>query len=111
MSGPVSVFFLLEQGPEFAASSAVASMMGLACVGAFGLAYRHASRHMSWFPSTVVSLSVFFALTLILRPLARTPLPTLCLSCGLLALFVALLGRLPKHGRPAPSLWRDLPCA
>lgn len=64
---------------------------------------------MSWFPSTVVSLSVFFALTLILRPLARTPLPTLCLSCGLLALFVALLGRLPKHGRPAPSLWWDLP--
>ncbi len=109
MSGPVSVFFLLEQGPEFAASSAVASMMGLACVGAFGLAYRHASRHMSWFPSTVVSLSVFFALTLILRPLARTPLPTLCLSCGLLALFVALLGRLPKRGRPAPSLWWDLP--
>ncbi len=58
-SGPVSVFLALEQGTTFAALAATGTLVGLAGVSVFCLAYCLTARGRSWGRSTLVALGAF----------------------------------------------------
>lgn len=72
-SGPVSVFLALEQGPAFAVSSALGTLLGTLSVMAFILAYVHAAQKFSWPIAATLALCAFCLgvklLTLVTLPL------------------------------------------
>ena len=109
MSGPISLFLLLEQGPVFAASAARASMLGFVAVTAYALAFTYLSRHMNAPVTMVVCCVVFLATAWLLS------LPSLGLagsavaSLLLMAVGLRAMGSPPTvAGKPA-SPWWDLP--
>jgi hypothetical protein len=94
-SGPISVFVALEQGTDFAARAAPATILGIFPVAAFCLVWsRSAGRGLA------VSYALAIGAYLVIVPLvARVrPEPWLALGLTLTALLVALLA----SPRPAP---------
>ena len=108
-SAPVSVFLALEQGPEFAAGAAVGTLLGLAALGFFCLAYGHAARRVGWVSSAVLGLAVF-GLCLALLSTVPASLPAafalVCVTLGLVA--ASLFTTAGAVGDVKPPPW-DLP--
>lgn len=98
-SGPISVFVALEQGPEFAASAAPTTVLGILPVAAFCLAWGRLARR-GFLRSYSLALLVYLALVPLAAASSHGPWPALLLTGA--AILVALLG-LP-HLRSAPSL-------
>jgi hypothetical protein len=48
VAGPILLLFALEQGPEFAAKAAEASLLGTVSLSAFCLMYAHVAKHYAW---------------------------------------------------------------
>jgi uncharacterized membrane protein (GlpM family) len=108
-SGPVSIFFAIEQGRTFAADAANSAMLGLIPVVVFYLSYSIALRRFSPHLAPIVGVAAYgaaveamsliapgFNITIFLIPLA--------LSAGML-----ILGKTEnKNGKAAPAWW-DLP--
>lgn len=108
-SAPVSVFFALEQGPDFAAGAAVGTLLGLTALAVFCLVYGRAARRVGWAGSAAAGLSAFGACLAALGTVAA-PLPAaFALVCVTLAL-VAVLLPATTSGRShvEPPAW-DLP--
>jgi hypothetical protein len=108
-SAPVSVFFALEQGPEFAARAAAGTVLGLAALGVFCLVYGHAARHVGWVSSALLGLAAF-ALCLALLSTVPVSLPAafalVCITLGLVA--ASLSTRTGNTGGVKAPPW-DLP--
>jgi hypothetical protein len=64
VAGPVLVFYAVEQGTQFAAAAAQATLAGMSATAAFSLVYAHLCQRFGWRVSVVVSWLVFAAATL-----------------------------------------------
>ena len=63
MTGPLSVFLAIEQGPAFAAKAAVGILNAVAGCTAFALAYGLFARTWSWQATLAAALAAFFLIT------------------------------------------------
>ena len=108
-SGPVSLFLALEQGTEFAATSAANSLIGLCGVTVFSVIYAKSAKGTTWLRSCCLGLAVYFpAMELLSRPSFSLPI-TCVLTFGLQIAALLIIGK-PSAGfaaRAAP--WWDLP--
>jgi hypothetical protein len=59
-SGPVSIFFALEQGPEYASNAAKGSILGLIPVAVFCAGYVHSARRLPWYLAAAFSIGLYF---------------------------------------------------
>jgi hypothetical protein len=66
VAGPVLVFYAIEQGTQFAADAAQATLAGMSATAAFSLAYARVCRRLPWWAAVAVSWSAFAAATLVL---------------------------------------------
>jgi hypothetical protein len=108
-SGPVSIFFALEQGRVFAASAAKESILGLIPVAVFCVAYTLSSRRLVWYFSSAIGIFAYF-LTIWLVSFT-TPLLAIEIILVPVILWIALI----LLGKPDPiehtitPPWWDLP--
>ncbi|MDR2696658.1 MAG: hypothetical protein LBC79_09820 [Deltaproteobacteria bacterium] len=108
-SGPVSLFLALEQGAEFAATSAANALIGMCGIAIFSIVYAKSARGNAWARSCCFSLAVYFP---VMEAFSR-PSPGLPLECLFAFAFQAVT--LLIVGRPAAVLvmrsppWWDLP--
>ena len=108
-SGPVSIFFALEQGRAFAASAARSTLLGIVAVAVFCAGYAVSARGNAWQRSAIISI-LFYCLTVSALSFTAFGLWTSAAVVG-----VALLAALLLIGRPAgrrvtlPAPWWDIP--
>jgi hypothetical protein len=108
-SAPLSVFLALEQGPPFAASAAIGTLLGLVSQAALCLAYSWTARQATWGTSAVAGVFAFLIATLILERLALSVAVAFALVCGLLILTARAIPVPGEVSGPArPPRW-DLP--
>ena len=60
-SGPVSVFFALEQGRGFAANAAIGSLLGLIPVAVFCTGYVRNAKRFPWYLTAAISIGLYLA--------------------------------------------------
>lgn len=93
VAGPIVLFIALEQGPAFAARSAVATLAGETSLAAFCVVYAAAALRTPWWASTLLGWAAFLASTLVLDALD----PSLAGAAALaLAAPVAVLALTPR---------------
>lgn len=80
-SGPIVLFFVLEQGNEFAAHAALGTLLGIVAWAAFGLAYAWCCLRLPWWWSTLVGWATYFAVGFLLRPLKVGDVSAFVLVC------------------------------
>jgi hypothetical protein len=108
-SGPISVFFALQHGPEFAAQAAIGTLAGSVATCAFCLGYGFSAPRFRWPISLTLGLLSFFTTILILKPLS------LGLWSGLIVVFIVNIGSLrllpkpPLAVQPFKPGWWDIP--
>jgi hypothetical protein len=116
MSGPITLFFAVEQGKHFAARASVGSLSGTLAEAGFCLGWGQAARHARW-PVALAAGSASFAVVglaaelLPLDPGLPAPLAPLALvSLLVLVLVLRLLPRLRIEARDEvlPPRW-ELP--
>lgn len=61
ISGPASVFLVLEQGTQYTASAAYSALLGIGVTCLYCLAYAWTARRAGWVPSILAALATFFA--------------------------------------------------
>ena len=108
-SGPVVLFLALDQGTAFASRAAQGTILGLASLAGFCLAYSWLSFRVGWLWSLLASWVVFFALTLALEGVS---LPLVLSFLGVIALLAIVLKLLPSSHRQVsivnPPQWEIL---
>lgn len=108
-SAPVSVFLAFEQGPAFAATAAVGTLLGLTALAVFCLAYGHAARRAGWPVSAAAGLGAFTVSLALLSRLTPSLPAAFVLVCATLGLAAAALPSTRAGGRGVrPPAW-DLP--
>ncbi len=109
VTGSVSFFVALEQGPAFASRTADAALVGLAGTAWFGLAYALTCRRSGWLVSLAAGYAAFLVASLAVIPLGSLP-GWAALGYVALTLLVVLRlmppARLVEHR--APPRW-DMP--
>jgi hypothetical protein len=90
-STPVSIFLALEQGPEFAATAACGTLLGLLSQAALCLAYSWSARRAAWWTSTAVGVSAFLVTTLLLERVSPSLPIAFALVCGCLILTAGVM--------------------
>ena len=108
-SGPVSVFFAVEQGPKFAASAGRSSMLGLIPVAVFCASYVWCARRWRWQLTAILSVAAY-SLTVVGMSYLSLDLgiEVLVVSAALCLAFVLLGRSIQAHQRIRPPWW-DLP--
>lgn len=109
VAGPTLFFLAIEQGNAFAARAALATLVGLIAVSAFGVVYGWVSRWCGWALSLLAAWAAFVAATVLLLAVEWTPVSALVAT---LAAFAAAMRVLPAerpHPPPAPPPAWDLP--
>lgn len=108
-SAPVSIFFAIEQGRQFAASAAKAAMLGLIPVAVFCAGYSLSSRRWNWVVSALTGISLYlvtvWGMASVNPNLETVALLVPCALAG--ALLIA--GKQPADHPKMPSPWWDLP--
>ena len=108
-STPVSIFVAVEQGPDFAATAAVGTLLGLIGQAALCLAYAWSARRAPWWASAGAGIASFFAVTAIVESISLPLGMTFALVCALLLLAgAAIPGSAPGRAPTRPPAW-DLP--
>ena len=108
-SGPVSIFFALEQGRAFAASAARELILGLIPVAVFCIAYTLSSRRLAWYLSSTFGI-VFYFLTIWLVSFLEPRLGVeVILVPVILGIALLILGKPDSIEHPITPPWWDLP--
>jgi hypothetical protein len=108
-SMPVSIFLALEQGPMFAATAALGTLLGLLSQAALCLAYSWSARRATWWTSAGVGVSTFLVTTLLLKLVSPSLTIAFVLVCGLLILMASVIpAPLMVFSLERPPRW-DLP--
>jgi hypothetical protein len=108
-STPVSVFLALEQGPGFAATAAVGTILGLVGQAALCLAYSWTARRAPWWASVGAGVASFFGATVIVESISLSLGMTFALVCVVLLLVAAAIpGSDVARESTRPPAW-DLP--
>jgi hypothetical protein len=100
VGGPILWFYAREQGAEFAARAAAATLLGLLSLCVFLLVYAWSARRFGWLPTVLLGWAAFLAATLAIDRapwLAHAPWPVGLPAAGTgLAITMLLLPRLPS---------------
>ncbi len=107
-SAPLSVFLALQNGPEFAARAAVATLLGLTATAGFCATYARAARGTRWRPALMLAIIACAALFSLLAHLPQRPLPAAAMVFPALAGMALLIGP-ATPAEAAPHAWWDLP--
>jgi hypothetical protein len=109
VAGPTLFFLAVEQGRVFAGEAALATLVGLIAVAAFGVAYAWTARGHAWPLSLAAGWLAFAVATGMLHALRWTPAPAIAAALGSFALAGRILpaDREPLV-RPRSPAW-DLP--
>jgi hypothetical protein len=92
--GPILIFLAIEQGPQFAATSAAASLGGAGGCGVFCLVYALVCRRAGWPVAGAAAYGAFAAVWAVMLPVS---------AWGLGAAFVATMGILIASRRLLPQ--------
>ena len=108
-SGPISLFLALERGPSFAASAAVATLLGINGVTATVVTYALLARRWHWAVTTAASVVAFLVTAFALRGVHPTALVAFIATAATLVAAITILPRAkaPAQSKP-PAAW-DLP--
>jgi hypothetical protein len=108
-SGPVSIFFAVEQGRGFAANAAKGSILGLIPVAVFCTTYTWASKRLPWYFSSAFGIA-FYILTVWLVSFAVPGLGfEVILVPSILWIALFILGKTDSMEPQITSPWWDLP--
>jgi hypothetical protein len=108
MSGPLSVFFAIEQGRTFAVTAALGTLLAIAAIAGFSCAYALMAPFVGWSLSLLVSTAVFFAISIAMSHLDLGILGAAVVSYASIAAAVAIVRAprtLPSLGTPP---WWDI---
>ncbi len=108
-SGPVSVFFAVEQGRQFAASAALGSLLGLIPVAVFCTGYVRNARRFPWYLTAAFSIALYLVAVWGVSYFAPDLELTSFLVPSILGLALLFLGRLGPAAEPLPPPGWDLP--
>jgi hypothetical protein len=108
-SGPVSIFFAIEQGRNFAANAARGSILGLVPVAVFCASYVRSARKLPWYYAAAVSIGLYVAAVLAMSLLGMDLAPEVLLVASILGVGMLLLGKMDMSDRQVVSPWWDLP--
>lgn len=109
VTGSVSFFVAMEQGPAFASRTAEAALVGLSGVAWFGLAYAGTCRRWGWPVSLVAGYAAFLVASLAVVPISGFPGSAVFAYVALTLLIVLrLLPAAQVVERPSPPRW-DMP--
>jgi hypothetical protein len=109
VAGPTLAFLALEQGHAFAARAALATLVGLIAVSAFGVVYGWVSLWCGWALSLLAAWAAFVAATVVLLAVEWTPVTALVATLVGFAVAARVLPAERPHPAPAPSPAWDLP--
>lgn len=108
MTGPLSVFLALEQGPAFAAKAAVGILNAVAGCTAFALAYGLFARTWSWQATLAAALTAFFLVTSATAALGDRLWPAIAGTALTVTAALCLMPR-ARASRPSPPPpWWDI---
>jgi hypothetical protein len=108
-SGPVSLFLALDHGPTFAATAAVATLLGLLSQAAVCLAFAWVGRRARWPVSAAAGVAAFAATTVALSEVRLTAGPAfVAVSAALLAAAWLMPAGPLARAASSPPGW-DLP--
>jgi hypothetical protein len=108
-SGPVSIFFTLEQGPHYAANAAMGSILGLIPVAVFCVSYVQCARRFHWRMAAGLSILFYFAAVWSISfVVPQLLIESLVVPAVLIAAFFAL-GKMDTRDATLVSPWWDLP--
>ena len=108
--GPILVFLALEQGPQFAATSAAASLGGAAGCGVFCLVYALVCRRVSWPLAGLAAYVAFAAVWALMLPVSAWGLgPAFVATATILIGSRRLLPQAPAVSRRHSTALTDIP--
>ena len=96
-SGPILLFFALEQGHEFAARAALGALLGIIAWGIFSLVYAYSCLRLPWWWSTVIGWAAFCCVCWGLTYLRIGMFWAFALVCVILAIVGLLFPRPPAQ--------------
>ncbi len=108
-SGPVSIFFAVEQGRQFATNAAIGSLLGLIPVAVFCAGYVRNAKRFPWYLTAVISIGLYLVTVWLISFTAPDLGLTSILVPSILCLALLIIGRLDPANVFISSPWWDLP--
>jgi len=108
-SGPVSVFFAVEQGRRFAANAAIGSLLGLIPVAFFCAGYVRNAKRFPWYLTAAISIGLYLVAVVGISLTAPDLELTSILVPSVLCAALLIIGKLDTTKTSIPSPWWDLP--
>lgn len=99
-SGPILLFLVLEQGPQFASRTAVGSLLGVIAWATFTLTYAHCCLKMSWWWSTLIGWVAYFLIAAALLPVTLNVVAAFVVLCVALTIILWAFPKVPAHSAP-----------
>lgn len=96
-SGPILLFLVLEEGPQFASRTALGSLLGILAWAAFSLVYAHVCLKLPWWYSTLIGWAAYFVVAAVLLPVTLSVVPLFVVVAVAL---VFTLWAFPKVAQP-----------
>jgi hypothetical protein len=109
VSGPVSIFLALEEGPDFAATAALSGILGLVAVAAFCVAYVLVARRAEWLPAALAGIVAYLLFASGLAHLRPGPAVSFFLALAAILAARAIAGRLGPQAAARVPPWWDIP--
>ena len=107
-SGPILLFLSLEEGREFAASTAIGSLLGIAAWAVFGLVYAYCCRKLAWWYSTIIGWAAYFLMAAVIVRLHLNIFAAFALVVTVLSLILLAFPRPTRPDSPAAHGRYDL---
>ena len=108
-SAPVSIFFALEQGRNFAANAALGALLGMIPVAVFCLSYVLVARRFRWFIAAAAGILAYLLVVWAVSFLTLNLLETAILVPAFLLVALVILGRPAVKEVAISPPWWDLP--
>lgn len=99
-AGPILLFLVLEQGPQFASRTAVGSLLGVIAWAAFTITYAYCCLKMLWWRSTLIGWAVYFLIAAVLLPVTLNVVAAFVVVCVALAITLWAFPKVAPHSAP-----------
>ena len=101
IAGPISIFLALDQGAQFAADAAAATLQVTGAAALHCFVFAHASRRFDWVASLLLGWTSFVAGAAVLAAVPMPPLAGAGVTAVALVVTLAGLPRVPRRSGPA----------
>jgi len=109
VSAPVSIFLALDEGPDFAATAALASLLGLVAVAGFCVAYVLVARKGSWLSAALAGIVAYLLCVSGLARLSAGPAVSFLLAIAAIFAARTVAGRPSLDATARVVSWWDIP--